>query len=57
MDYCGISHQSYSFSIPLSDSVDVDAIDARADEGVLYINLPVKKVEEKKPLPKAIEVK
>ena len=57
MDYCGISHQSYSFSIPLSDSVDVDAIDAKADEGVLYINLPVKKVEEKKPLPKAIEVK
>ena len=55
MDYCGISHQSYSFSIPLSDSVDIDSIDAKAEDGVLYISLPVKKVDERKPL--SMEVK
>ena len=26
MDYCGISHQSYSFSIALADEIDVNAI-------------------------------
>lgn len=55
MDYCGISHQSYSFTIPLSDAIDIDAIDAKAEDGVLYIGLPVKKTEERKPL--SIEVK
>ena len=57
MDYCGISRQSYSFSIPLSDSIDITAINAKAEDGVLYIDLPVKKSEEKKPLPISIEVK
>lgn len=57
MDYCGISRQSYSFSIPLSDIIDINAIDAKAEDGVLYINLPVKKMEEKKITPLSIEVK
>lgn len=57
MDYCGISRQSYSFSIPLSDTIDINAIDAKAEDGVLYINLPVKKMEEKKITPLSIEVK
>ena len=57
MDYCGISHQSYSFSIPLADEIDVNAIEAKAEDGVLYIELPVKKSEEKKALPISIEVK
>ena len=57
MDYCGISHQSYSFSIPLADAIDVNAIEAKAEDGILYIELPVKKAEEKKALPISIEVK
>ncbi|MBP5785452.1 MAG: Hsp20 family protein [Methanobrevibacter sp.] len=57
MDYCGISHQSYSFSLPLSDTVDTTAITAKAEDGMLYIDLPVKKIEEEKPAPLSIEVK
>ena len=57
MDYCGISHQSYSFSLPLSNAVDVAAITAKAEDGMLYIDLPVKKIEEVKPAPLSIEVK
>ena len=57
MDYCGISHQSYSFSIPLADEIDVNAIEAKAEDGILYIELPVKRSEEKKALPISIEVK
>lgn len=57
MDYCGISHQAYSFTIPLSDMVDVNSISAKAEDGILYIDLPVKKLEEKTAIPLAIEVK
>lgn len=57
MDYCGISHQSYSFSLPLADAVDTTAITAKAEDGMLYIELPVKQIEEKKPEPLSIEVK
>ena len=56
MDYCGISHQSYEFSIPLSDTVDSKKISAKADDGILYINLPVKEIEEKKEQPLQITV-
>lgn len=48
MDYCGISHQSYEFRLPLSETVDAKAISAKAEDGMLYITLPAKKVEEKK---------
>ena len=57
MDYCGISHQAYSFTIPLSDMVDINGISAKAEDGILYIDLPVKKLEEKTATPLAIEVK
>ena len=57
MDYCGISYQSYEFSIPLSNSIDIPAITARAEDGMLYIDLPTKKIEEKKPEALTIEVK
>ena len=52
MIYCGISNQSYTFSIPLDKCVDTSKITARADDGILYIDLPVKQIvrEEKKPL-------
>ena len=52
MIYCGISNQSYSFSIPLDKCVDTTKISARADDGILYIDMPVKQVivEDKKPL-------
>lgn len=57
MDYCGISHQSYEFSLPLSDTIDMNAIEAKAEDGILYITLPVKAEEEKKDNVKMIEVK
>ena len=57
MDWCGVSHQSYCFTLPLPDYVDTDAITAKAEDGMLYINLPVKKVEEKKDEARQIEVK
>lgn len=57
MDYCGISRQSYSFTIPLSDKVDTAAITAKAEDGMLYIDLPTKKIEVKEPTPRLIEVK
>ncbi len=57
MDYCGVSHQSYEFSIPLSETIDTAKIEAKAEDGMLYINLPVKVVEEEKKTPLQIEIK
>lgn len=57
MDYCGISYQSYKFTIPLSDDIDVNAIDAKAEDGILEIQLPVKQIEQKQQPVIAIEVK
>jgi len=57
MDYCGISYQSYKFTIPLANDIDVNAIDAKAEDGILKIQLPVKKLEEKATPVIAIEVK
>ena len=51
MDYCGVSRQSYEFSIPLSDSIDIAKIQAKAEDGMLYITLPVKQVIEEKKTP------
>lgn len=56
MTYCGISHQSYEFSLPLADTIDTTKISAKAEDGILYISLPLKKVEEKKDEPLQIEV-
>jgi len=42
MDYCGVSYQSYEFSLPLSESVDMSKISAKADDGMLRIDIPVK---------------
>lgn len=44
MDYCGISYQSYEFSLPLADSIDTTKITAKAEDGMLKINIPVKEV-------------
>ena len=57
MDYCGISHQSYEFSLPLSDSIDVKAVEAKAEDGMLYITLPVKNEEVKEKEAQVIEIK
>ena len=46
MDFNSISYQSFTFSIPLSDSVDVSGITATAEDGMLHINLPAKAPEE-----------
>lgn len=45
MIYCGISHQSYTFSLPLTKDVDTANIKAKAEDGILYITLPMKKLE------------
>jgi HSP20 family molecular chaperone IbpA len=57
MDFSDISYQMFSFSIPLSDSVDANAITATANDGMLRIDLPAKMLEEKKPNVLKIEVK
>ena len=48
MDFSDISYQMFSFSIPLSENVDVAKISAKADDGMLRIDLPAKAIEEKK---------
>lgn len=51
--YKGISAQSTRFSIKLTDQIDKKAVAAKAEDGVLHIDLPfVKKAEE----PKQIEI-
>lgn len=57
MDFNDISYQMFSFSIPLSDNIDVNKISAKAEDGMLRIELPVKAIEEKKPEVLKIEVK
>jgi hypothetical protein len=52
----GISQQSYEFSIPLAESIDCNSISAKAEDGILRIDLPTKKIEEKKSVPLTIEV-
>lgn len=46
--YRGISSQSYSFALQLSPTVDKKSITAENKDGMLTINLPIKKEEEKK---------
>lgn len=51
--YKGISTQSTNFALTLTDKIDKKAINAKADDGILHIDLPfVNKVEE----PKQIEI-
>ena len=50
MTYCGISHQSYEFSLPLGDTVDESKITAKAEDGMLYITLPMKEEVKKEAL-------
>lgn len=44
----GISSQSYTFALKLAPSVDQMKITAENKDGILKINLPLKKEEEKK---------
>lgn len=57
LDFAGISYQKFSFSIPLSEDVDVKSISAKADDGMLRIDLPAKAVEADKEDVLKIEVK
>lgn len=57
MDFSSISYQNFSFSIPLSDTVDIAGITAKAEDGMLRIDLPAKAIEEKKNDVLKIEVK
>ena len=43
LDYCGISRQSYTFTIPLSENIDEVSVKATAEDGILSIEIPVKK--------------
>jgi len=55
--YCGISHQSYEFKLPLAPEIDTAKITAKAEDGVLSIDLPVIPEVECDPAPLKIEVK
>lgn len=44
----GISSQTVSFQLKLSDKVDIDAITAKNEDGILTIELPFIKEDEKK---------
>ena len=57
IDFSSISYQNFSFSIPLSNTVDVKNITAKAEDGMLCINLPTKVIEDKKDNILKIEVK
>lgn len=54
--FSSISHQSYNFALPLNDTIDITKISAKADDGVLYVTLPVKAPEEKKVKPLTIDI-
>lgn len=57
MTYHGISSQSFMFTIPLNEAVDQDGITAKADDGVLKIDIPVKKEIPTSSKVKQIEIK
>ena len=57
MDFSSISYQAFNFTIPLSENVDVNNITAKAEDGMLRIDLPAKAIEEKKENVLKIEVK
>lgn len=57
MDFSSISYQNFSFSIPLADTIDVNGITAKAEDGMLRIDLPARALEEKKDDVLKIEVK
>ena len=42
--YRGISNQYAKFALKLSDKIDAESISAKADDGILKITMPVKKV-------------
>ena len=47
MDFSSISYKNFSFSLPLSDSIDINNITANANDGMLRIDLPTKAIEDK----------
>ena len=57
MNHCSISYQSYEFTLPLTEDVDVPKISAEAEDGMLRITLPLKEAAEKKDGPLKIEIK
>lgn len=54
--YRGISSQSYSFSLKLTDAIDKHNVSAENKDGILKINLPFKMIEEKKPEEITVEI-
>jgi HSP20 family molecular chaperone IbpA len=53
--YRGISSQGFSFSLPFIEDIDVDKIEAIAEEGVVRITFPI--AESSKPVRKNITLK
>lgn len=53
--YKGISSQSTRFSLVLTDKVDKEKIKAKAEDGMLSIELPFVKEEEKKEIEVTVE--
>lgn len=56
MDFSSISYQNFTFSLPLSDCIDINGITATANDGMLRIYLPAKAIDEKKDNVLKIEV-
>lgn len=49
MVHHGISSQSYTFSLKLADRADVDKIEAKNEDGILTIKIPLKAEEVSEP--------
>lgn len=45
MDYCGVSYQSYEFTLPIDENTDIKNITAKAEDGMLRIYMPLKEEE------------
>lgn len=49
MVHHGISSQSYTFSLRLADRADIDKIEAKNEDGILTIKIPLKAEEVSEP--------
>jgi len=53
--YRGISSQGFSFALPFVEDIDIEKIEAKAEDGIVRIVFPV--TEQSKPVRKSIKLK
>jgi HSP20 family protein len=53
--YRGISSQGFNFALPFVEDIDIEKIDAKAEDGIVRIVFPV--AEKAKPVRKSIKLK